>query len=89
MKVGDKVRVVSVEGWQREDHEVDVGDIGYVEIFSGRDVGVKFSGKVYCVYFEFNQLEPINKPKRYTLTEYVKPETVTINGVEYIMTENA
>ena len=27
-------------------------------------------------------------PKTYTLTPYIKPETVTINGVEYIMTEN-
>ena len=42
--------------------------------------------------FQVNVLEPAEpapqNPKTYTLTPYIKPETVTINGVEYIMTEN-
>lgn len=32
--------------------------------------------------------QPGPTPKTYTLTPYIKPETVTIKGVEYIMTEN-
>ena len=41
------------------------------------------------IWFPCSSLKPAPQtPKTYTLTPYIKPETVTINGVEYIMTEN-
>ena len=87
MKVGDEVRVLSVKAWQHDGHGINVGDVGYIDDIEGNCVGVKISRKTYCVYFRNEQLELLNKPKRYTLTEYVKPKTVTIDGIEYVMTE--
>lgn len=89
-KVGDRIR--NNGNCNYEDGAIgvisDINKDGYIQ------TSLKLrNGKCYQYYWaDTNWIELIkptpNTPKTYTLTPYIKPETVTIKGVEYIMTEN-
>lgn len=66
-----------------------VGSICEVKFIDWNSIAVYNPYKTGWWRFKPSDLIPAKEtPKTYTLTPYIKPETVTINGVEYIMTEN-
>lgn len=89
-KVGDRIR-------NNCNSNYEYGAIGVItDIDEDGDIQTSFKSisgnhiQYYWSYTDWMELiEPTpNTPKTYTLTPYIKPETVTIKGVEYIMTEN-
>lgn len=86
-KVGDKVRkVTSKHLWSfNKGEELTVtgfSSLGNAWVSNGERKDTAYDS-------DLELIEPSpNTPKTYTLTPYIKPETVTIKGVEYIMTEN-
>ena len=92
-KVGDRVQILGYRdlgefatniGW--------VGVYGTVKYTMNDNVGIYSEEGNDWWWFHCDDLKIIesspNTPKTYTLTPYIKPETVTIKGVEYIMTES-
>ena len=90
-KVGDKVRNVGNLQYDKLSVGVitDIGHDGSVQT-DFKSITGKWDGYYWISDKWMELIEPgPNKSKTYTLTPYIKPETVTIKGVEYIMTENA
>lgn len=87
-KVGDRVKNISNGCYE-------LGAIGVItDIDESENIQTSFhsqTGGMDGYYWAYTDWMEIIKPspKTYTLTPYIKPDTVTINGVEYIMTENA
>lgn len=93
-KVGDKIRIVHDTVW---DHPTDkttfrAGEIYKIEKFDTN--GWPYFAGVTSLrgwpnltgWFEKITDEPSSKTL--TLIPYIKPKTVTINGVEYVIVEN-
>lgn len=85
LKIGDKVRKVGSSFLR----EFDIGNILTVTGFTHLGNPLVSGEEITAVAYP-SDIELINDgpAKTYTLTPYIKPKTVTIDGIEYIMTEN-
>lgn len=92
-EVGDKVMILNDTSFSKapngiykkgEIHKISGIDYHGNPWFEGDQTGEGWAN----IFNWFEKITDEPTQKSYTLTPYIKPKTVTIDGIEYIMTEN-